>query len=42
MENLELMVEVDDRIRRAVGVIPDDTADLGLDPKDNEPISLDE
>jgi recombination protein RecA len=42
MENLELMVEVDDRIRRAVGVIPDDTKDLGVDPKDNEPISLDE
>jgi recombination protein RecA len=41
-ENLELMVEVDDRIRRAVGVIPDDTHDLGTDPKDDEPISLEE
>jgi len=42
MENLELMVEVDDRIRRAVGVIPDETVDLGLDPRDDEPISLEE
>ena len=38
--NVELMVEIDDRIRRAVGigVTPDDP--LGADPRDDEPISL--
>jgi recombination protein RecA len=41
-ENLELMVEVDDRIRKAVGVTVDTTSDLGADPKDDEPISIDD
>ncbi len=38
--NVELMVEIDDRIRRAVGigVPPDDP--LGTNPLDDEPISL--
>jgi recombination protein RecA len=42
-ENLELMVEVDDRIRKAVGVgNVEDVNDLGADPKDDEPISIDD
>jgi recombination protein RecA len=38
--NVELMVEIDDRIRRTVGIgaPPDDP--IGADPKDDQPISL--
>ena len=33
------MVEIDDRIRRTVGIgVPDDP--IGADPKDDEPISI--
>jgi recombination protein RecA len=38
-DNVELMVEIDDRIRRTVGIgIPDDP--LGSNPLDDQPISL--
>ena len=40
IDNVELMVEIDDRIRRTVGIgaPPDDP--LGANPLDDEPISL--
>jgi len=40
IDNVELMVEIDDRIRRTVGIgaPPDDP--IGADPKDDQPISL--
>ncbi len=39
IDNVELMVEIDDRIRRTVGIgVPDDP--IGADPKDDEPISI--
>jgi recombination protein RecA len=41
INNVELMIEIDDRIRREVGLVQGDPADvLGADPKDDEPISL--
>ena len=47
-ENLEVMIEIDEKVRQQVGVgqggdsaDPDDIP-LGLDPRDDEPISLDD
>ncbi len=42
-ENLEVMIEIDEKVRQQVGLGADDVpADLGLDPADDEPISLDD
>jgi recombination protein RecA len=40
--NLELMIEISERVRQAVGIGEGGDIPLGVDPKDDEPISLDD
>jgi recombination protein RecA len=40
--NLELMIEISERVRQAVGLGEGGDIPLGADPKDDEPISLDD
>jgi recombination protein RecA len=42
-ENLELMIEISEKVRKEVGLADKavDEVPLGLDPADDEPISLD-
>jgi recombination protein RecA len=40
--NLELMIEISERVRQAVGIGERGDIPLGADPKDDEPISLDD
>lgn len=40
MENLAMMIEIDDKVRKAAGLIPADDAPAGSDP-DEAPITLD-
>jgi hypothetical protein len=42
-ENLEVMIEISEKVRQAVGVGgPAEDVPLGVDPRDDEPISLDD
>jgi recombination protein RecA len=43
-ENLEVMIEISEKVRQAVGVGGSgaEEAPLGLDPRDDEPITLDD
>ena len=41
-ENLEVMIEVSEKVRQQVGLGENEDTPLGLDPKDDEPISLDD
>jgi recombination protein RecA len=40
--NLELMIEISEKVRQQVGIGEGSDVALGVDPKDDEPISLDD
>ncbi|HET9077544.1 MAG TPA: recombinase RecA [Acidimicrobiales bacterium] len=41
-DNLEVMIEISEKVRQRVGLTPGEDAPLGADPNDDEPISLDD